>query len=118
MDQVNDLNLDLSNLSGLVMHVKANAHLIHEYTDGDPPRLDMRAFKGALDRYAMDLIIEKIETEDMLLDLLELKIDFGQGYLFENPGPAPERTDVPFNNAAECPTRNEKACHEPHPRLA
>ena len=93
MDQVNDLNLDLSNLSGLgFKYVKANAHLIHEYTDGDPPRLDMRAFKGALDRYAMDLIIEKIETEDMLLDLLELKIDFGQGYLFGEPR-ASARTD-------------------------
>ncbi len=93
LDQVNDLNLDLSNLSGLgFKYIKANAHLIHEFTDGEPPRLDMRAFKGALDRYAMDLIIEKIETEDMLLDLLELKVDFGQGYLFGEPR-ASARTD-------------------------
>jgi cyclic-di-GMP phosphodiesterase TipF (flagellum assembly factor) len=47
----------------------------------------MRALKGALDREAMDLIVEKIETEEMLLDLLDLNIDFGQGYLFGEPRP-------------------------------
>ena len=45
----------------------------------------MRAFKGALDRNAMDLIVEKIENEDMLLDLLEL-VDFGQLSWRTTPG--------------------------------
>jgi cyclic-di-GMP phosphodiesterase TipF (flagellum assembly factor) len=45
----------------------------------------MRALKGALDRVAMDLIVEKIENEEMLKDLLDLQIDFGQGYLFGAP---------------------------------
>ena len=54
---------------------------------GDDPILDMRAFKGALDRHAMDLIVEKIESEDMLLDLLDLRVDFCQGYLFGEPRP-------------------------------
>jgi cyclic-di-GMP phosphodiesterase TipF (flagellum assembly factor) len=40
----------------------------------------------------MDLIVEKIETEEMLLDLLELKIDFGQGYLFGEPRPTAKET--------------------------
>ena len=48
----------------------------------------MKALKGALDREAMDLIVEKIENEEMLLDLLDLKIDYGQGYLFGAPKPA------------------------------
>ena len=47
----------------------------------------MGRFKGVLDRCAMDLIVEKIESEDMLRDLLDLKIDFGQGYLFGEPRP-------------------------------
>ena len=51
-------------------------------------QLNMKALKGALDREAMDLIVEKIENEEMLLDLLDLKIDYGQGYLFGAPKPA------------------------------
>ncbi|MDF1792411.1 MAG: EAL domain-containing protein [Thalassobaculaceae bacterium] len=88
VDQVHDLDLDLEDLSGQgFRYVKVNAHLLHEMARGDDPVLDMRSFKGALDRHAMDLIVEKIESEDMLLDLLELKVDFGQGYLFGEPRP-------------------------------
>ena len=71
--------------------MKVNAHLLHEMARGDDPILDMRSFKGALDRHAMDLIVEKIESEEMLLDLLELKVDFGQGYLFGEPRPLADR---------------------------
>ena len=49
--------------------------------------INMNSLKGAMDRQAMDLIVEKIETEEMLLELLDLKIDFGQGYLFGEPKP-------------------------------
>jgi cyclic-di-GMP phosphodiesterase TipF (flagellum assembly factor) len=88
VDQVADLDLDLAELARQgFRYVKVNAHLLHEMARGDDPVLDMRSFKGALDRHAMDLIVEKIESEDMLLDLLELKVDFGQGYLFGEPRP-------------------------------
>lgn len=88
LDQVHDLDLDLEELARQgFRYVKVNAHLLHEMARGDDPVLDMRSFKGALDRNAMDLIVEKIESEDMLLDLLELKVDFGQGYLFGEPRP-------------------------------
>ncbi|MCR9077092.1 MAG: EAL domain-containing protein, partial [bacterium] len=88
LDQVGELDLDLDDLSSQgFRYVKVNAHLLHEMARGDDPILDMRSFKGALDRHAMDLIVEKIESEEMLLDLLELKVDFGQGYLFGEPRP-------------------------------
>lgn len=88
LDQVHGLDLDLEDLARQgFRYVKVNAHLLHEMARGDDPVLDMRSFKGALDRNAMDLIVEKIESEDMLLDLLELKVDFGQGYLFGEPRP-------------------------------
>ena len=41
--------------------------------------------KRVFNRQGMDLIVEKIETEPQLLDLLDLKIDYGQGYLFGKP---------------------------------
>lgn len=88
LDQVRDLDLDLPHLAELgFKYIKIGAHMMHELARGEDPVLDMRRFKGALDRCAMDLIVEKIETEEMLLDLLDLKIDFGQGYLFGEPRP-------------------------------
>jgi cyclic-di-GMP phosphodiesterase TipF (flagellum assembly factor) len=38
-----------------------------------------------MDSAGIDLIVEKIETEQMLVELLEYSIDFGQGYLFGEP---------------------------------
>lgn len=41
--------------------------------------------KRRFDRAGLDLIVEKIESEPMLVELLDLGIDFGQGYLFGEP---------------------------------
>tara|TARA_R110002126_G_scaffold49251_25_gene136496 strand:- start:2873 stop:4084 length:1212 start_codon:yes stop_codon:yes gene_type:complete len=88
LDQVRTLDLDLPHLASLgFKYIKVGAHMLHELARGDDPQLDMGRFKGVLDRCAMDLIVEKIESEDMLRDLLDLKIDFGQGYLFGEPRP-------------------------------
>lgn len=88
LDQVTDMDVNLQELAGQgFRYIKVGAHLLHELARGDRPVLDMRALKGALDRNAMDLIVEKIESEDMLLDMLELRVDFGQGYLFGEPRP-------------------------------
>jgi cyclic-di-GMP phosphodiesterase TipF (flagellum assembly factor) len=43
------------------------------------------ALKQTMDDTGIDLIAEKIETEKMLVELLEHNIDFGQGYLFGEP---------------------------------
>ena len=86
LDQIQQLNLDLPKLASKgFKFIKIDAHLLHEMARGDTPNLNMRALKGALDRVAMDLIVEKIENEEMLKDLLDLQIDFGQGYLFGAP---------------------------------
>lgn len=39
----------------------------------------------ALRRHQIDLIVEKIEDENRLIELLDYEIDFGQGYLFGAP---------------------------------
>ena len=86
LDQLYQLNIDLPKLASQgFKFIKIDAHLLHEMARGDAPILNMRALKGALDRVAMDLIVEKIENEEMLKDLLDLQIDFGQGYLFGAP---------------------------------
>ena len=47
------------------------------------PRL--KRMKSGLDRSGIDLIVEKIETDGQLLELLDIEIDYGQGYLFGKP---------------------------------
>ena len=86
VDQLKDLNFDLSTLSSKgFKFIKIDAHLLHEVAKGENALINMNSLKGAMDRQAMDLIVEKIETEEMLVELLDLKIDFGQGYLFGEP---------------------------------
>ena len=86
MDQVTDLNLDIDTLSERQFRfIKVDAQrLLHAARAGDP-RLDMRAFKAALDRNRIDLIVERIEDEQTMVELLDYPLDFGQGYLFGEP---------------------------------
>src|SRR3546814_18437860 len=64
MDQVTDMDLDLQELAAQgFRYLKVGAHLLHELARGDSPVLDMRAFTGARDRSAMDLIGMKIKRQ-------------------------------------------------------
>lgn len=91
MDQVTHLNLDLDALGARHFRfLKLDASKLLEHTRSETERLDMRAFKRALDRNGIDLIVEKIETEPMVLELLDLPIDYGQGFLFGEPRQAKE----------------------------
>lgn len=86
MDQVSSLSLDYAKLA--VRHfkfIKIDARaLLDQITD---PELasTLLGLKKTLDRHGIDLIVEKIESEPMLVELLDLNIDFGQGYLFGEP---------------------------------
>lgn len=46
---------------------------------------DPQEFKRMLDSFAIDLIADHVESEPMLLELLDMHLDFGQGYLFGEP---------------------------------
>ena len=47
--------------------------------------IDLQDFKKVLERQGIDLVVEKIETDQVLLDILDFHVDFGQGYLFGEP---------------------------------
>ena len=47
--------------------------------------MDLAGLRDDLARAGIALVVEKIESEEMLLDLLDYNIDFGQGYLFGEP---------------------------------
>ncbi len=91
MDQVANLEFDVADLRRLhIRFLKVEAGKLLEQTRAAVNRLDIRAFKRALDEQAIDLIVEKIENEQMLLEILDMPVDFGQGYLFGEPRPSKE----------------------------
>ncbi|HYD17596.1 MAG TPA: EAL domain-containing protein, partial [Patescibacteria group bacterium] len=53
----------------------------------------LKRMKTELDAKGIDIIVEKIESEKQLLELLDLEIDYGQGYLFGKPAPANPEAD-------------------------
>ncbi|TPD61890.1 EAL domain-containing protein [Emcibacter nanhaiensis] len=82
MDKVFDYNIDLGDLaSRYFRYVKMDAGaLLEQEADIHPDDI-----KEAFARYDIDLIIEKIEDEQTILEVLDFGMDFGQGYLFGEP---------------------------------
>lgn len=86
LDHIIDLDIDPEEFAALgFKFLKIDASLLLSYAEHAPPLLDVTLLKGALDRVAMDLIVEHVESDDMLLRLLDHPVDFGQGYLFGGP---------------------------------
>lgn len=82
LDQVVDLHLDPAMLAACSFRfVKIEAARLLDPNSG----VDPEALKKTLDEHGIDLIVEKIESEAKLVELLDLNIDFGQGYLFGEP---------------------------------
>jgi cyclic-di-GMP phosphodiesterase, flagellum assembly factor TipF len=81
MDQVTDLDVDAEAL--------ARADIRYLKVDRAPlvggGREKALALRDRLSAHAIDLIVEKIETEAQLTDILDLGLDFGEGYLFGEP---------------------------------
>jgi cyclic-di-GMP phosphodiesterase TipF (flagellum assembly factor) len=86
LDKVTNLELDVPGLSSRHFRfIKVEAARLAQAAASGAIGDDPKAFKRMLDSYAIDLIVDRIESEPMLLELLELSIDFGQGYLFGEP---------------------------------
>lgn len=84
LDQVSDLDFDFDALaSGRFRFVKLSAARVIDEIEGG--HTDFRELKRNLELNGIDLIVEKIESEDQLLQFLDFNIDFGQGFLFSEP---------------------------------
>jgi cyclic-di-GMP phosphodiesterase TipF (flagellum assembly factor) len=86
LDKVTNLDIDVPGLSSRHFRfIKVEAARLAQAAASGAIGEDPKGFKRMLDSYAIDLIVDRIESEPMLLELLELSIDFGQGYLFGEP---------------------------------
>jgi cyclic-di-GMP phosphodiesterase TipF (flagellum assembly factor) len=89
LDRVKRLDLNYPELSRrFIRYIKVESEALKawqaEAHGGEGPT----AFKSALDRYAIDIVAERVEEEEELRELLDYGIDYGQGYLFGEPRPA------------------------------
>ncbi len=80
LDQVTDLKFDPAKLAARhVRFVKIEHGILLNQMQ------DSVGMLRALRRHQIDLIVEKVEDEDRLLEILDYDIDFGQGFLFGEP---------------------------------
>jgi cyclic-di-GMP phosphodiesterase, flagellum assembly factor TipF len=86
VDQVAGLDIDYADLMRLrFKYVKMDAVNLLAEQRAPRSQIAIDDVKRIADRHGIDLIVEKIESEKMLLELLDLRIDYGQGYLFGEP---------------------------------
>ena len=86
LDQVSSLNLDYGALAEQhFKFIKIDAETMLCELPQPSTDIDLHDFKKVLERQGIDLVVEKIETEQVLLDILDFHVDFGQGYLFGEP---------------------------------
>lgn len=86
MDQVTDPQFDVRRLADMnVRFAKIEGEMLENLKDGGGGQTAVATLKQTMDAAGIDLIVEKIETEQMLVELLDYSIDFGQGYLFGEP---------------------------------
>ena len=86
LDQVTHFDINPQVLSGRhFRYMKIEAERLVAASRAGALGDDPEAFKRMMDSYAIDLIADHIESEATLLELLDLHLDFGQGYLFGEP---------------------------------
>ncbi|WP_262691950.1 EAL domain-containing protein [Kordiimonas aestuarii] len=83
MDLVKDFNQDFALLGDRKFQfIKSD---LQDLLAANPEDGDAEAVKSFLRRKGMQLIVSRIENEDMVLQALEARAEFAQGYLFGEP---------------------------------
>jgi cyclic-di-GMP phosphodiesterase TipF (flagellum assembly factor) len=88
MDHITDLRMEPKNLAGHGFRfVKAPARLLLNKAANAHSDIHPEDLADLLARSGIDLIVEHIESESMVVDLLDYGVRFGQGFLFSPPRP-------------------------------
>ena len=89
MDKISSLNLDYVGLAQRGFRfLKVDADfLLSDPNEIDSP-IHIEDLKEALKKSSIDLIAEKVESEQQVIDLLDLGLELAQGYLLGEPRPS------------------------------
>jgi cyclic-di-GMP phosphodiesterase TipF (flagellum assembly factor) len=86
MDKVTDLDLDGAALAQRGFRfVKIEAAVLLAELAREPRGIKLDRLRGKLRRYGIRLIVEKLESEENLIEVLDHGLELGQGYLFGEP---------------------------------
>lgn len=86
LDQVRELSINASELAArYVRFVKIDAAVLNEHLRKAGGADRIQQLKAALDFEGIDMIAERVENEKQVVELLDVGIDYGQGYLFGHP---------------------------------
>jgi len=87
MDQVAKLTFNPMVLHDMNFRfVKIPAALLTEANEGDSD-IHVHDIKEVLKRNGIQLVVDKIETEREVVNILDMNVEYGQGYLFGEPRP-------------------------------
>jgi cyclic-di-GMP phosphodiesterase TipF (flagellum assembly factor) len=88
MDNLTDLRVEPRELTDRGFRfVKAPAMLLLNRVGVNSSDIHPADFSDLLGRFGIDLIAERIESENTVVDLLDYDVRFGQGFLFSPPRP-------------------------------
>jgi cyclic-di-GMP phosphodiesterase TipF (flagellum assembly factor) len=88
MDNLTDLRVEPRELTARGFRfVKASALLLLNRAGSATTNIHPADFSDLLGRFGIDLIAERIESESIVVDLLDYDVRFGQGFLFSPPRP-------------------------------
>jgi cyclic-di-GMP phosphodiesterase TipF (flagellum assembly factor) len=110
LDRIEDFRLDPRGLAERgVRFVKVPAELMLSQRDNPTGHIHPADLADLLSRHGIELVADHIESETVVVDLLEFDVRFGQGYLFAQPRPVraevlgPERPAAPIVPPVEIP---------------
>jgi cyclic-di-GMP phosphodiesterase TipF (flagellum assembly factor) len=88
IDNLTDLRVEAREMNARGFRfVKAPAALLFNRVSAVSTDIHPADFSDLLGRFGIDLIAERIETENTVVDLLDYDVRFGQGFLFSPPRP-------------------------------
>jgi cyclic-di-GMP phosphodiesterase TipF (flagellum assembly factor) len=112
IDHVADLHIDPQALAERgVRFLKIAGEVILARAPQTGAQVHPADLTDLLGRYGIDLIAEKIESEAMVVDLLDYDLSFGQGILFSPPRPI--RSEVLKGEIADFPVAETKTVEPP-----
>ena len=99
LDRIEDFRIDPRALAERgVRFLKVPAELMLNPEQQESGHIHPADLSDMLGRYGIDLVADHIETENIVVDLLDFDVRFGQGFLFSQPRPV--RADVLYGEAA------------------
>ena len=88
MDNLSDLRIEPRELTERGFRfIKVPAALLLNRPGAASTDVQPAEFSDLLGRFGIDLIAERIESEPVVVDLLDYDVRFGQGFLFSPPRP-------------------------------